>query len=48
MRIGNLDPEPGTGRQIGPKKREEISRFEVLDVLSGGLEASPVPNLEVL
>jgi hypothetical protein len=38
IRIGNPDPDPER-QKITHKKSEEISRFEVLDVLFGGQEA---------
>jgi hypothetical protein len=41
--IRNSDPDPG-GKKLSTKigEREEISSFEVLDVLFCGLKASPV------
>jgi hypothetical protein len=42
IRIETGNPDPETGRQNSTKKRksEEISCFDVLDVLFEGLEAS--------
>ena len=40
IRIRNPDPDPG-GRPTKIGKSEEISCFEELDVLFGGLKASP-------
>ncbi len=45
--IGSLNPDPYPGRKKCPYKNEkslEISCCEVLDVLFGGLEASPVDS----
>jgi hypothetical protein len=47
--FGQLDPDPG-GKKWPKKieKSEEISRFEVLDVLFWGLKASPVAWMSLM